>query len=574
MKMKKISALFLALTLVFTVVPTNAFAAEPTEKEVRAELNEVIEESKSYQGLEVKKNDADKKGVKATDVVTDAKDAVSSVKRDALALSKCVAPDKAVADERILAKKQVSADRESTLEYPVLNGDYVYSSLQYAVDCAEEGDTLVLLADLQFEGAIITGKNLTIDMNGYYIGGSYSDMMIGINDSYVQIVNSSSDASSIMNIGTGNDIIVTGYSEVYISNVSFMTEAVDSTAVIVGEDAYVQVRDCGFYNGSIIDGTPAFVGAVCVNEYAYADIKDCEVIFDEGLGVYGKGDVNVLESSMYMDDGYAVATLAGGNYVISEGNYIAGNAVYSKGGDITIHEGVFESMYYDTPAITSDGANNGTNITIASGSVARPSNWKTVDKDIIAVIKNMSKPGSTKVNLSGSYNKIKATWNKVSGATGYAVYYKKGTGSYKLWGKTTKTSATIKNLTAGSKYTVKVVPYKLCEGFYGEIEAQGTNYSTAYTYTLKKVTLKTFQKSGTKVRVRWNNISGETGYQISKSTKKTGTNIVSTYKTTSGTSKLISATKGKTYYYKVRAYKTVNGSKIYGPWSSVKSYKR
>ena len=81
-------------------------------------------------------------------------------------------------------------------------------------------------------------------------------------------------------------------------------------------------------------------------------------------------------------------------------------------------------------------------------------------------------------------------------------------------------------------------------------------------------------KSSSKVKVSWTNISGETGYQISKSTKKSGTSIVETYKTTSGKSKTISATKGKTYYYKVRAYKVVDGKKIYGPWSSVIKYKR
>ena len=41
--------------------------------------------------------------------------------------------------------------------------------------------------------------------------------------------------------------------------------------------------------------------------------------------------------------------------------------------------------------------------------------------------------------------------------------------------------------------------------------------------------------------------------------------IVENYKT--------NITKGKTYYIRVRAYKTVNGTKYYGAWSKVKSIK-
>ena len=37
--------------------------------------------------------------------------------------------------------------------------------------------------------------------------------------------------------------------------------------------------------------------------------------------------------------------------------------------------------------------------------------------------------------------------------------------------------------------------------------------------------------------------------------------------------KVTGLTKGKTYYVKVRAYKTVNGVKVYGAYSSVKKVK-
>jgi len=176
---------------------------------------------------------------------------------------------------------------------------------------------------------------------------------------------------------------------------------------------------------------------------------------------------------------------------------------------------------------------------------------------------------SVKTTLYG-YDDVKISWSKVSDVNGYKIYYKKsGDSEYSLLKTTTKTSYKKKNLSDGVKYYFKVVTYKVSNG--EQIESTG---KTSEIYTLKKVTSVKAKKSGSQVKISWKNISGETGYQISKSTSKRKTGTITTYKTTKGKSKTISASKGKTYYYKVRAYKTVDGKRIYGPWSSVVKYKR
>lgn len=173
----------------------------------------------------------------------------------------------------------------------------------------------------------------------------------------------------------------------------------------------------------------------------------------------------------------------------------------------------------------------------------------------------------------GGYDDAYVSWNKVNGASGYQVYARRPskTSKWTYLGRTTKTNFLEKDLYDGWKYEFKVIPYvKRDDVRYRTTE----DYSRVSMYTLKKVSTPSVKKySSSKAKVTWKNISGESGYQISRSTSKTGTNIVSTYKTTKGTSKVVSASKNKGYYYKVRAYKVVLGEKVYAPWSSVKYYK-
>lgn len=550
--MKRLLSMILTMCMVFTMIPSMVFAESAEKTATTKEIKQMAAEMADDVNLDAYKNNVSREGQKKTTIVepTITKEAKTTYSN---------------------AQKALSHKKSSANTYVAELGDYVYTSLQAAVDDAVDGDTIYLIDNISLEGVIISDKDITIDFDDYYLGGTYSDAMMIIYNSEVTLRD-----GYIMNIGSGNGLAVLGTSDVLMDGMSFTTTAEDTSGVLVGEGSLTEFTDCMFLSGSILDITSEFVNGVYVADGGYATVDECLIIFDEGVGLLaGSGsEVDIYDTDILMEEAYGISANKNSSVFVSKGSYLARWALFSNGGDITIDTGIFESEYYGVPAISSNGSNFGTNITIQSGSLATPSNWRTTAQDAIAVYKNMNKPGNLKVNLSGSYNNIKATWNKVSGATGYAIYYKKGTGSYKFWGRTTKNTVTIKNLTAGAKYNVKVVPYKKCEGTYNTFYGEGNKYSTAYTYTLKKVTLSTFSKSGSKVKVKWKNISGETGYQISKSIKKTGTNIVSTYKTTTGTYKLVSATKGKTYYYKIRAYKTVNGSKIYGPWSNVKAYKR
>lgn len=183
--------------------------------------------------------------------------------------------------------------------------------------------------------------------------------------------------------------------------------------------------------------------------------------------------------------------------------------------------------------------------------------------------KYIKAPATVRTALYG-YDDVKVTWTKVEGASGYSVYYKKASQKmYAYLGKTSNRYFKKANLTDGVEYVFMVKPrYKVKDktyvGYYGKDSS---------IHTLIKPKTEIDRCGFTTVSVKWEDIDGVVGYQLSKSTNRNKTNVIYTVKSTETVSKKTIAPLGKKYFYKVRVYTVTDGKKIYGPWSDRIAYK-
>lgn len=123
-----------------------------------------------------------------------------------------------------------------------------------------------------------------------------------------------------------------------------------------------------------------------------------------------------------------------------------------------------------------------------------------------------------------------------------------------------------------------VKPAKASYTYTGKNKYEGT-VSASYKIYPKSSAIKKLKKGKKKMTVSWTKQSkyAVSGYQIKYSKSKkfskrsTKTVTVKSYKTSSKTIKKLKARKK--YYVRVRAYKTVKGSKYYSSWSKTKSVK-
>ena len=147
------------------------------------------------------------------------------------------------------------------------------------------------------------------------------------------------------------------------------------------------------------------------------------------------------------------------------------------------------------------------------------------------------------------------------------------------------TSTTASQITADSKMVEGA--YSVAKEFSKSLSKANTTTTTKAATTSKATTkapnknkpkktkIKSIKGKKNGFKITWKKVSGVKGYQIKYSTNKyffeslTKSKNVKKAKTTSATVKNLR--KGKTYFVKVRAYKTVKGKKVYSDWSKVKT---
>ncbi len=183
--------------------------------------------------------------------------------------------------------------------------------------------------------------------------------------------------------------------------------------------------------------------------------------------------------------------------------------------------------------------------------------WST-----LTVYTNLVKTKNLKATKSTTTS-VTLKWDKVAGAQGYEVYqYKSG-----KWTKVktvTGTSVTVSGLKAGTTYKFYVRAYKKVSGktVYGENSAN----LSAKTALGQVKNLKASARKKDNITLKWDKVTGATGYYIERHNGKKWVKIA-TVKT--NTYKNTGLKRNTQYQYRVRAYGTVNGKNGTGAYSAV-----
>lgn len=165
-------------------------------------------------------------------------------------------------------------------------------------------------------------------------------------------------------------------------------------------------------------------------------------------------------------------------------------------------------------------------------------------------------------------DEVRLSWQAVEGASGYEVYrYSSAASTWILLGRTSLNTFEAEDLLSASVYTFKVRAYTRSES--------GSVVYGAYSNTFKTCTkpkdvnnLHVQSKTTSSVTLDWSSVKRADKYQVYQynRTSRTWERVITTSKTKYTVTGLKS---GTTYKFKVRAYRSVLGSKYYSDFESI-----
>ena len=318
----------------------------------------------------------------------------------------------------------------------------------------------------------------------------------------------------------------------------YYTGAAVTPAPVVKDGDYTLVKDTDYtvsYENNTAVGNAIITVKGC-GKYSFTISKNFKICYNIGL----------LNADAIPDQTYT-GTEIKPDVVIKNGTYTLKNGV-----DYTLS--YMNNTTIGTGIVTVNGKGDYLGTKIQAFNI------------IVLQVTNLVKVGNKKMQIT-------LTWTAIPGVDGYRIYkYNELTGKYnylKQLDGSAQNSYVDTGLTAGTKYRYRVRAFVKVnnENKYGKYS---TKYKTATR--LKKVTPLKVKAGTRKASLSWKKTDNAEGYEIRM---KTGNGEFSTIKTiTKG--KTVSYTKtglskGKVYYFRVRAYRTVSGTKIYGSCSKIKS---
>lgn len=196
--------------------------------------------------------------------------------------------------------------------------------------------------------------------------------------------------------------------------------------------------------------------------------------------------------------------------------------------------------------------------------------YSDFSNEIAAACKPSKVTGLKKETSTDTYAKL--SWGKVTNASGYQIRRSTSEdGTYSKIGEVSGSSTltyTDKSVSSGNIYYYKVRAYKSAD------KTQYGAYSSAVSAVIypKKVTgLKKILGTSSSTKLSWNKVDSGSGYKIERATSKDGkytlikkiTNNSTTTYTDTG------LTNNKTYYYRIKAYKTISSKEYDGKYSDI-----